>query len=172
MVRTKSSSIDLKPISIRDAKKFVTDHHRHNKAPVGAKFCIGVIESWEEWNPFMGRSVEHQNLVGVAMVGRPVSAQLQDGFTAEVLRVCTLEDSPKNCCSMLYSACWRAWKAMGGKRILTYTLKKEQGASVRGAGWQIVAECEPSNWNRPNSGRERDHQPIYQERKYRWEVKR
>ena len=163
--------IELTPISIRDAKKFVTENHRHNKAPVGAKFCIGVNERWEEWNPFMGRTVKYERLVGVAMCGRPISASLQDGFTAEVLRVCTLEDSPKNCCSMLYSACWKAWKAMGGKRILTYTLQKEYGASVKSAGWEIVAESEPTSWNRPQNGRPRKEQEIYKERKYRWENK-
>ena len=112
--------MNLTPISIRDAKDFVREHHRHNKPPAGAKFAIGVQDNGE--------------LVGVAMVGRPVSASLQDGFTAEVLRVCTLDPCPKNACSMLYGASWRAWKAMGGTRIITYTLKKEEGASVRAAG--------------------------------------
>ena len=80
----------LRPISIRDAKNFVTEHHRHNKAPQGAKFAIAVEDNDE--------------IVGVALVGRPVARKLQDGYTGEVLRVCTTKDSPKNVCSMLYGS--------------------------------------------------------------------
>ncbi len=150
--------MNLTPISIRDAKEFVREHHRHNKPPAGAKFAIGVQDNGE--------------LVGVAMVGRPVSASLQDGFTAEVLRVCTLDPCPKNACSMLYGASWRAWKAMGGTRIITYTLKKEEGASVRAAGWVITSELESSSWHRPKSGRPRVEQAVFLEPKFRWENKR
>ena len=57
-----------------------------------------------------------ENLVGVAIVGRPVARKLDDGFTAEVLRVCVKDDSPKNTCSFLYGRSWRIWQQMGGKR--------------------------------------------------------
>ena len=130
-------------------------HHRHNKPPQGAKFAIGVS------------NISH--LVGVALVGRPISPYFQDGFTAEVLRVCTLIGCPKNVCSMLYGASWRAWKAMGGKRIITYTLQREKGISVKASGWELVAETQPSSWNRPKSGRVREEQKIFSEKKYRWE---
>ena len=156
MATQNSPNIELTPITIRDAKAFVLQHHRHNKPPAGCKFSIGVTDG--------------EQIVGVAMVGRPVSRNLDDGRTAEVLRVCVLDDAPKNTCSMLYGASWRAWKAMGGNKILTYTLTKELGASVRGAGWTIVHETRPQGWDRPN--RPRKDQLIYSERKYRWEVKR
>src|SRR5690606_14200872 len=88
-------------------------------------------------------------LIGVAIVGRPVSRQLQDGLTAEVLRVCTdgAERRLPNghtvpVCSMLYQRCWRAWQAMGGQRLVTYTLASEPGSSLRGAGWKLVGEVE------------------------------
>tara|TARA_R100001530_G_scaffold12333_1_gene11605 strand:+ start:49 stop:531 length:483 start_codon:yes stop_codon:yes gene_type:complete len=149
--------INLVPISIKEAKEFVGVNHRHNKPPQGAKFAIGVNQS--------------SKLVGVTLVGRPVSPYFQDGFTAEVLRVCTLIDCPKNVCSMLYGASWRAWKAMGGNRLITYTLQKEKGISVLASGWEKVAETQPSSWNRPKSNRNRVEQEIYSERKYRWEKK-
>ena len=60
------------PLTIRDANEFVTNFHRHNKAVRGAKFAIGASYN--------------DQLVGVAIVGRPISRRLDDGFTAEVVR--------------------------------------------------------------------------------------
>jgi hypothetical protein len=148
----------LRPISIRDAKNFVTEHHRHNKAPQGAKFAIAVENNDE--------------IVGVALVGRPVARKLQDGYTGEVLRVCTTKDSPKNVCSMLYGACNRAWKAMGGRRLVTYTLCTETGTSLLASGWQITGETIPPKnpWqSSKDQTRKREMQKIYAIPKNRWE---
>jgi len=146
----------LVPLSLREASEFVTNFHRHNKAPRGGKFAIGVSDE--------------SGLVGVAIVGRPLARSFDD-YTAEVLRVCTTDGSPKNVCSKLYGACWRAWKAMGGHKLITYTLQTETGASVKAAGWKIVAQTkkrkEGSAWT--SKGRERDWQPIYGQLKFRWE---
>lgn len=155
------SELTLCPITLREANDFVAQFHRHNgrSARNGGKFAIGV---------------EAECLVGVAIVGNPLSATLMDGFTAEVLRVCVSDPPPKNACSMLYSACWRAWRAMGGKRLITYTLKTESGGSLRGAGWRIVGETkemkEGSGW-RKKDHLKRDWQPIYGQSKFRWEMK-
>jgi len=110
------------------------------------------------------------SMIGVAIVGNPLSATYMDGMTAEVLRVCTALDAPKNVCSMLYAACWRAWKAMGGDRLLTYTLQKELGTSVSAAGWVIVGTTRPvkPGW-RKNDHLERTHQMVMFEPKNRWE---
>jgi len=74
---------------------------------------------------------------------------------------------------MLYGAAWRAWRAMGGKKLITYTLQTESGASLRGAGWKIVGQTQPikseSNWNKGPS-QKREWQPIYGQQKFRWEV--
>ena len=111
-------------------------------------------------------------LVGVAIVGNPLSARFMDGRTAEVLRLCTNDRAPKNTCSMLYAACARAWRAMGGWRVVTYTLATESGASLRAAGWQVAAECAAGqvgkNWNKGEKRRE--WQPIFGQQKFRWEV--
>lgn len=92
----------LVPMTLRKANDFVAKHHRHNgrTSRNGGKWACGLACA--------GR------LVGVAIVGNPLSATLMDGWTAEVLRVCTTEQAPKGACSMLYQACWRAWRAMGG----------------------------------------------------------
>lgn len=130
-------------MTIRAANAFIAAHHRHNKPVQGAKFAIGAHHD--------GR------LVGVATVGRPVSRVLDDGATAEVTRCCVLDDAPKGSPSFLYARCWRVWAAMGGQRLVTYTLESESGASLRGAAWRVVGQCparkQGSDWtNRP--GRE------------------
>jgi len=145
------------PISISEANKFVANFHRHNKPVQGAKFAIGASDGG--------------NLIGVAIVGRPVSRHLDDGETAEVTRCCVLDDAPKGACSFLYSRCWRVWAAMGGSRLITYTLQSESGASLRGAGWKIVGQTpgfsEGKGWTtRPG----REWQPVVGQSKFRWET--
>ena len=110
-------------------------------------------------------------MVAVAIVGNPLSATYMDGMTAEVLRVCTAsENAPKGCCSMLYSACWRAWRAIGGDRMLTYTLQSEKGVSLKAAGWVVCGKTKPvaPGW-RKNDHLTRVHQPVMLEPKLRWE---
>lgn len=145
------------PISISEANEFVANFHRHNKPVQGAKFAIGASDGG--------------NLVGVAIVGRPVARRLDDGATAEVTRCCVLDDAPKGAPSFLYSRCWRIWAAMGGDRLITYTLQSESGASLRGAGWKIVGQTpgfsEGKGWTtRPG----REWQPVIGQSKFRWEI--
>jgi hypothetical protein len=112
-------------------------------------------------------------LVGVAIVGNPLSATLMDGWTAEVLRVCTIEGAPKGTCSMLYQACWRAWRAMGGRRLITYTLQSESGASLRGANWRVVGQTKPvkDGWRKNDHlNANRTHSPVMLEVKNRWQT--
>lgn len=97
--------------------------------------------------------------------GRPVARVLQDGWTAEVTRLCTLGD--KNACSMLYAASWRAARALGYRRLITYTLKSEGGASLRASGWRLVGEAGGGSWSRKNRPRV-DMHPL--EQKQLWEV--
>jgi hypothetical protein len=81
------------------------------------------------------------------MVGRPISRHFDNGFTAEVNRTCT--DGSKNANSMLYGAAWKAAKAMGYTRLITYTQADETGASLRAVGWIKVREFAAYNdWQR------------------------
>jgi hypothetical protein len=108
------------PLTLANAKRFVTAHHRHNRAPLGHIFSIGL---------------EHDGqLIGCVMAGRPVARALDDGLTVELLRLTTLGD--KNACSMLYGAACRAAAALGYKRVITYTVDGESGTSLRAAGFQ------------------------------------
>ncbi|MBB4702206.1 hypothetical protein BJ982_003750 [Sphaerisporangium siamense] len=73
----------------------------------------------------------------MAIVGRPVARLFDNGMTLEVTRTAT--DGTRNANSMLYGAAWRATKALGFTRLITYTQQGESGASLKGAGWREVA---------------------------------
>lgn len=141
----------LQPITIGEAQRFVELHHRHHGAPVGGLFAVAV-------------SVD-ESVRGVAIIGRPVARMLQDGWTAEVTRLCTLGD--KNACSMLYAASWRAARALGYRRLITYTLESEGGTSLRASGWRLVGAAGGGSWSRKNRPRVDTH-PL--EQKQLWEV--
>ena len=124
----------LVPITLAEAKAFVLQHHRHNPPSVGHVVSVGCAVA--------GR------IVGVAMVGRPVSRKLaEDGYTAEVTRCCT--DGTRNACSFLYGAAWRAVRALGYRRLVTYSLQTEPGTSLVAAGFRVVAEVKArsSGWS-------------------------
>ena len=48
---------------------------------------------------------------------------------------------------MLYASAWKAAKALGYRRLITYTLQDEGGSSLRGAGWVLVGIRGGGNWN-------------------------
>ncbi len=148
------------PCSLRKANDFVETYHRHNlrTSRDGGKFAVAVASE--------------STVVGVAIVGNPLSATLMDGFTAEVLRACTMPDAPKNCNSLLYGACRRIWFEMGGKKIVTYTLTEESGASIRGAGWTMadtIKGHDTATWGKQDHLRRRE-QAIIGMSKRRWEA--
>ena len=92
-------------------------------------------------------------LVGVAVVGRPVARHYDDGMTLEVNRTAT--DGTPNANSMLYGAAWRATKALGYHRLITYTQAGESGASLRAAGWCVVGQRTPrKGWDTPSRRRD------------------
>jgi hypothetical protein len=146
-------SLRTVPVTFAQAKAFVGDWHRHHRPPTGHKYSIGVADG--------------EVLVGVAIVGRPVARLLDDGQTLEVVRVAT--DGHRNACSLLYAAAWQAAKALGYRRMITYTRQDESGASLRAAGWRIVASRPPSpGWSRPSRPRH-DHGVDHTAR-HRWQA--
>lgn len=139
----------LQPISLAEANEFVRQNHRHHSPVPGAKFCLCVSDG--------------ENIRGVAIVGRPVSRMLDDGWTLEVNRMAT--DGAKNACSILYGAAWRAALALGYRRIVTYTLPEEGGSSLRGSGWNCMGESGGGKWSR-RSRKRTDNHPL--QTKIRW----
>ncbi len=144
-------SLELVPITLREANRFVEQHHRHHQPSRGCRFCVAVAQAGE--------------VVGVAIITRPVARRLDDGWTAEVSRVAT--DGTRNACSKLYGAAWRAARSLGFRRLITYTLPEEGGASLRGAGWRCVGEAGGGSWSRRDRPRV-DLHPLQQ--KLRWEA--
>lgn len=143
--------LSLVPITLADANAFVGLHHRHHKPMPGAKFSIACAD-------------DDGQVRGVAIIGRPVARMSDDGWTAEVNRVAT--DGAKNACSLLYGAAWRACRAMGYRKLITYTLPEEGGASLRGAGYTLIGEAGGGKWSRTERPRIDDH-PT--QTKLRWE---
>lgn len=134
------------------AAAFVADHHRHHTPPVGHLFSIGAFRG--------------EDMVGVAIVGRPVSRHRDDGLTAEITRLCVLE-GVRNAASFLLGRCAKAALALGFRRIGTYTLGSESGASLRAAGWRMIAETPGKSWSVPSRPRTDSH-PLGT--KMLWEV--
>jgi hypothetical protein len=131
-----SDRLTVVPVTFETACGFVAMWHRHHRPPVGHKFSIGLVD-------LAGV------LVGVAIVGRPVARHFDDGSTLEVTRVAT--DGTQNANSALYAACWRAAKALGYRCLISYTQADESGASLRAAGWRVIAKRPAhSGWDRPS----------------------
>ncbi len=124
--------LTIVPLPLDEANIFVSQNHRHHRPTVGHKFSLGVAD-------------EEGTIRGVAIVGRPVSRHLDDGWTLEVNRV-AVKDSCPNACSALYGASWRATKALGDRRLVTYTLISEPGTSLKAAGWKCLGERGGLRW--------------------------
>ena len=130
-------------LQLAEANAFVERLHRHHRPVIGHLFSLGAVLD--------------DVLVGVSIVGRPVSRMRDDGVTAEVTRLCT--DGTKNSCSFLYGASARAAFALGFAKIGTYILASEPGSSLYGAGWRLIGERGGGSWSR--AGRARvDHHPT------------
>lgn len=127
----------LVPADLGLANDFVARLHRHHIPVVGHKFSLGAMAG--------------EQLVGVVIVGRPVSRIRDDGNTLEVTRLCT--DGTRNACSFLYGAAARAAFALGYRRIGTYTLPEEGGASLRATGWKLIGERGGGSWTTPSRPR-------------------
>lgn len=145
------------------------EHHRHHGWPVGFLWLHGLQD-------------EDGELVGVAVVGRPVSRELDDGLTCEVTRCCT--DTSPNAPSMLYAASEKAARSKGYRRGLTYILASEWdrfehhqtgeqrtdarlaenkewrrigGASLRACQWRELWRVKGRSWDTPTRPRTDKH---------------
>ncbi len=146
--------LQIMPISIRQADKFIEVYHRHNKKAGNGKFAIACYNE--------------RILVGVSIGGRPRSRHLDNGKTFEVYRVCT--DGTRNATSFLYARMKRIAQLMGYLKSITYSLQTEKGSSLKAIG-AIVEKSVHHNrqWN--NYGKiKRSSQTVTTEPKYRWSL--
>lgn len=140
--------MEIRPITFREASAFVNAHHRHHNSTMGCKFCIALYDN--------------DYLVGVAICGRPVSRYYDDGLTCEINRLCT--DGTRNACSMLYGASCRVAKEMGYKKVITYILESENGASLKASNFVCEGKAGGTHW----TGTRNKNQNIPREMKTRW----
>jgi hypothetical protein len=143
--------LTLKPVTLKVANAMVQRLHRHSVPVVGCKFAAGVEAAGV--------------LVGVGIAGRPVARLLDDGYTLEILRVCT--DGTPNACSILYGSLRAAGRKLGYRRVITYTLATEPGASLLAVGGRRTGAVEAQEWGRPSRPRASGHQAA---ERVRWEL--
>lgn len=142
------------PITLKAANEYVAQNHRHHKPATGCKFCIGCKDG--------------EQLVGVAICGRPVSRHFDNGVTLEINRLCT--DGTRNACSMLYGACVRIARDMGYEKVITYILASENGASLKAANFICEGEAGGTIWT---GSRKRDNGvPQEMKKRYVYLIKR
>jgi hypothetical protein len=106
------------PLTLAQANDYVAKLHRHHDRCTAHRFSFGAVK--DGW------------LVGVVIVGRPVSFHYDAYNVAEVSRLCSV--GTRNTCSFLYGAAARIARDMGFYRIQTYTLEEETGESLRAYG--------------------------------------
>ena len=126
-------------LDLSEANELVSRWHRHHPPAVGHRFSIGAMDT------------DTNKVVGAIVVGRPVSRMLDNGWTMEVTRCVT--DGTRNACSMLYAAAWRAAKAMGCTRLITYVLASESGGSLKASGWKEIGARGGGLWGRKDRPR-------------------
>jgi len=143
--------LEVVPITITEANELVNRWHRHHRPVQGGLFAVAVAAG--------------DSIVGAAIIGRTQARMSDDGWTVEVTRCAT--DGTKNACSKLYRAAWRAASALGWKRLVTYTLPDEGGASLRAAGFRCLGLAGGGSWSRHNRPRV-DMHPTQQ--KFKWEL--
>ena len=143
------------PLTLKQANELVASLHRHHKPAQGHRFSIGVRRG--------------DDLVGAAIIGRPVARGCDPYNVAEVTRLVT--DGTRNAPSILYAAAARAAQAMGFQKIQTYILESEPGISLRAAGWTLDGTTAGGDWNHSTAyaGKRRTDQPM--EPKQRWAKK-
>jgi len=144
--------MEIKPFTLKKANEFLKRYHRHSAPVTGGRFAVMA--------EFRGK------IIGIGIAGRPTSRHLDNGLTAEITRVCT--DGTPNANSFIYGKIKRILQAMGYKKIITYTLTSESGASLRAISAKIERTSRAEEWTREH--RKRKSQPVYSKKKYRWAI--
>ena len=146
--------LEYAPCELREACEFVTRLHRHHRAPQGHRFSV--------------KALLDSRVVGVAICGRPVGRHQQDGTTLEITRLCT--DGTPNAVSFLVGVVKRAARALGWKRLISYTLIEENGAAWRASGMTQTGTTSGGAWSGTyGDGKRRSNDHPLQEKR-RWEI--
>jgi len=154
----------IMPCELKDANAFIAKHHRHHKPVVGHRFSIAAVQS-EVRDVIPAGPYLCEDVVGVAIIGRPVARMTDQRLVVEVTRLCT--DGTKNACSLLYAAAARVAREIGYKSIQTFILESEPGTSLIASGWKMIGISPGGDWNVPSRGGRRTDQPM--EKKAKWQ---
>ena len=148
--------LDVRPVSLNSARQWIAEQHRHLRRPVtGWLFGVEILRDGKR--------------IGVACAARPSARMLQDGVTCEITRVAVLEGE-RNACSFAYGALRRAAKALGYRRVFTYTLESEPGSSLRAAGFVDDGPAGGGEADRPSRRRQPVEQPGMK-RRWLWQLR-
>lgn len=134
----------LVPVTVKRARAFVAEHHRHLPRLQGGLFAVGVELGGE--------------LVGVGLAGHPPRVWMGTGRVV-ISRVAARADLPgvgdhaSPACTMILGALCRAAKALGYREAWTYTLPEEPGSSLRGAGFVDKGLTRDEEHDRPSRAR-------------------
>lgn len=139
----------IAPCSVKAAKRFVFETHRHLKKVQGGLFAAKVVD-------------DAGTCRAVALAGFGARVWNDTGRLT-ITRVAS--DGAENACSMLYGALCRAAKALGYREVWTYTLPEENGASLKAAGFVDMGVSAGGEHDRPSRRRARAVRP---DPKRRW----
>lgn len=146
-------------LPLREAASFIALHHRHHKPSQGGIVALGM---WEG-----------DRLIGVGVIGRPVSKELQSKGHCEIVRSCIRDgvagtgDHANCAASALLGRLRRAAAALGFTTMVTYTLPEESGSSLAGAGWkQDDMLARGGDWSVPSRPRDTARHPTGKKRRW------
>ena len=145
-------SLRIVPVELSEANALVKQWHRHHKEAQGHRFSIGAYDT------------KRGELVGAAIIGRPVARLVNWRTTVEIVRL--VSDGTKNACSILYAASARVARELGYEKIQTYILDTETGVSLLASGWQCESKSVGGGHGWHSRIGRRDDQP--ENTKQRW----
>lgn len=147
-------SLHLVPVSLVTVNEHIAAWHRHHRPVIQSIFQVGAAD--------------HLGVLrSVAVAEWPRARAYGDGVTVEITRVAS--DGTRNANSILYGACTRAAFALGFRRVITYTERGESGASLRAAGYTVIAE-RPARKGWDTVSRPRDNSTYRSVQRQLWEV--
>jgi hypothetical protein len=155
-----SESLRLRPVTVKDATRWVTTVHRHHKRELaGARFAVQLVR-------YSALNLTDGGVrVGVAVVTSGPRVWEGTG-RCNIARVAT--DGSKNACSMLYGAMCRAAAALGYREAWTYTLPSEPGTSLRASGFDDMGLTSGGEHDRPRQAHRRRLPAEQPSPKRRW----
>ena len=126
------------PVNLSAAADFVAAHHRHSKPLKRHRFSIGAWTN-RAYAMYEAQNKQTDNMLGVVTVCNCSSRGWSSlNHMAEIRRVCTRPDTPKNTASFLISKARDACFAMGHDYVVTYTKASERGSSLLAAGFEMI----------------------------------